>query len=414
MEQANRFKPRRDARSYHPLNPMPKKPLKIIAPDADQEPEQLPLSPAELAELAEDNDNLQEILDTCEALDLRGGHVKMFLRRKGDTEGNYVGKMSVEAFRKDGLDTLAAGPGGGEYVFKFCDSDGRFVKQRSLGIDPRFKGNLGEPPPASLPPPPVDFDKLAEKLKPAPVDNTGTTQIIVAMIDANQKTLTSMMTAIAAMNNRPPPEPAKPAPSAAESIMPVLLEMIRQKTDKTPLVETIEAMAALQSMQDGGGGKDDMIEKLVKNLGPPLLALMAARQAPPPPVMTVEPPPRLADTAGASTGAPAAGPATPPPPLPNEPKLAPFIPMLLNAARKGTPPAAYYEVIADNITDQQLDELIVELEKDSWFDSLFGSHTEVMAQKDWFEKLRAVFLADDVFVDDDGAEHTVRAKEKKA
>ena len=357
------------------------------------------LTAAEVAEIREEQDDVDEIYQTCESLDLRGGHVKMFLRRTGETDQSYVGKMAIDTFRMDGLDTLAAGPGGGDYLFKFCDSNGKIVKQRSLRIDPRFKGSLGNEPAAPAKPDAEDrIATLVEKLKPAPADQnmmplmitliTESQKTMVTLMAENQKSTNTILTGLMAAISQ---SAAKPATD------PLLLEMIRQKTDKTPLLETIEAMVALRSLQEGEAPeREDMVEKLIKTMGPTLLNILAQRSQPQPMPATVavEPPRAIAAEPAAASGAAGVNGATATPPGP-EPKLTAFIPMLLNAARKGTPPDAYYEVICDNISDEQLDKLVEELDMPTWFESLFGTHPEVLAQKAWLEKLRAVFLEAD-------------------
>jgi len=377
-----------------------------------QNPEELPeLTAAEVAEAQEEQDDVDEIYETCESLDLKGGHVKMFLRRPGETEQSYVGKMPIDTFRMDGLDTLAAGPGGGDYLFKFCDSNGKIVKQRSLRIDSRFKGNLGavEAPAPAKPDAEDRIVQLVEKLKPAPADQnmmplmitliTESQKTMVTLMAENQKSTNTILTGLMAAISQ---SAAKPATD------PLLLEMIRTKTDKTPLLETIEAMVALRSLQEGEApSKPDMVEKLITTMGPTLINILARQQQqsqPMPSTVAVEAPRAIASEAPAASGAAGANGAPGP-----EPKLATFIPMLLNAARKGTPPAAYYEVICDNIPEDQLDKLIDELETPGWFESLFGTHPEVLAQKAWLEKLRQVFLDADA-----EGEEAAAAKEAKA
>lgn len=396
---------------------MSKKKSFTTAPDGEGdyagEEKSPPPTFAEQAEQGIVDDDLQTILDTCDSVGLTGGHVKMFLRRKGETEGAYVGKMSIETFRADGLDTLAAGPGGGDYTFKFCDSNGQFVKQRSMSIDPRFKGNLGNEPVAAAKPDAEDrFEKLVEKLKPAPQD-TNMMQMFLAMItSANQNALEAQKTMVTMMVEGQKSSNAILAAMMASmnkpATDPVLLEMIRQKTDKTPLVETIEAMVALKSLQDEGGGdrKSEMLEKAITAFGPALMAMMSKQ-----PMMLPTQPQQLPEqTARVVPGPVAQNSST----LESEatkstkPKLGEFIPMLLNAARKQTPPAVYYEVICDTISTEQLDELCVELERDTWFETLFGSHGEVTAQRQWFEKLREAFLVDD------DAEEQPPAQQQKA
>ncbi len=383
-------------------------------PPKEKEPE---LSPAEKAEVQIQDDDLQEILDTCDTLDLKGGHVKMFLRRRGETESAYVGKMSIEAFRNDGLDTLAAGPGGGDYTFKFCDSNGQFVKGRSLAIDPRFKGNLGVEKSVVVAPPDDDrLIKALEKMKPAaPADNGAANMmpLIITLITESNKTIAMLMSEnqkstnaiLAGLIN---------AIGEKKGTDPALLELIKQRTDKTPMAEALETVIALRELTDSVGGKDkeDTLEKFMKYAGPPLLGLLARGQ----PQMQMLQPAAPQAQPHSQANVQAAVAETPPPtsaaaatsaPTP-EPKLTPFVPLLLTAARKGTPPDAYYDVICDNITDEQFDKLVEELETPTWFESLFGTAMEVVAQKPWFEKLRAVFLTDEVF---EGDKESEKAKE---
>lgn len=376
---------------------MGKTKLKIIKPEDEAEQQEEP---------AEDyiDDSVQKIFELLKGLNISGGKCRIYLKRPNQMKAGYLGEMSVETFQEDGLETLKMKYGGGDYTFQFADSSGQFLKQAGLTIDPRFKGEIdAEKPPA--PPDEERIEKIVEKLKP-PAQDTSLMQMMMTMVSAaqqaaaasqasmitvmveGQKSMAALMTAIAAAGEKKGTDPA-------------LLELIKQKTDKTPLTETIEAMTMLAEMQNGGAGKEkeDMVEKFIKLAGPTLVNFLTTRMAMPP-----LPPPQMltAQEMATATGAAQGGGPPPPPtavsaapaPGPNgpEPKLAFFIPMLLNAARKGTEPAAYYEVICDNISDEQLDKLTEELETPGWFESLFGTHEQVVAQKAWLEKLRLVFL----------------------
>jgi hypothetical protein len=398
-----------------------RKPKFIEPPDQDPEEQarleqeqflqEAPPAPAEVQSEQYIDEGIQKVFRVLKGLNLSGGKVGIFLKRSNTLKAGYVGEMPLEQFQMDGFETLKRLYGGGDYMLQFKDGQGVIVTQAPLMIDPRFKGEIDAPERQLAPEKPDTEDRLAqlvEKLKPAAQDNNSMTQILVAMIDSNQKTLTAMMSAIATMNSRPAPPPPPPTDAI---VLPVLLEMIRAKTDKTPLVETIEAMAVLKSMQEGAEPRDDMVEKLIKTMGPTLLNILARQQQQPQPMpatVAVEATRAIAGEAPAASGAAGANGATAPAPG-QEPKLTAFIPMLLNAARKGTPPAAYYEVICDNVPDDQLDKLIEELLTPGWFESLFGTHPDVIAQKPWLEKLRAVFL------DADEAEEAAAAgKEAKA
>lgn len=349
--------------------------------------------------------SVQKVFELLKGLNISGGGCRCYLKRPGSIKAGYIGEMTVEQFMQDGLETLKSKFGGGDYTFQFTDSSGQFLKQASLFVDPSFKGI--EPPAPAVPGEKDEerIDKIVERLKPPPQDTSllqimmtmvttaqqatqATQQNMMLMMAENQKSMVGLMTAIAAAGEKKGTDPA-------------LLELIKQKTDKTPLTETIEAMTMLAEMQNGGGGKEkeDMVEKFIKLAGPTLVNFLTTRMAmpplPPPQMLTAQ---ELATATGAAQGG---GP--PPPPTAVSaapasesngpgPKLSFFIPMLLNAARKGTEPAAYYEVICDNISEDQLDKLVDELETPGWFESLFGTHEQVVAQKAWLEKLRLVFL----------------------
>jgi hypothetical protein len=373
---------------------MAKKNKSFVTPPPEEEAQQEATLEQEPAEYIDNS--VQKIYDLLQSLDISGGKCRIYLKRQTQIRPAYIGEMSIETFRDDGLETLKRTYGGGDYTFQFVDSTGQYLKAASLTIDPRFKGEMDAPPKEAAPPPDEDrLEKIVEKLKPAPDGNmmplmitliTESQKTMVALMAENQKAtntiLTGLMATISQASNKPATDP-------------LLLEMIRQKTDKTPLLETIEAMVALRSLQEGEQApKPDMVEKLITTMGPTLMNILARQQQqqpPPPPTVTIEQTRAIGAEAPAASGAGQAAPGVNGAPG-AEPKLKDFIPMLLNAARKGTPPAAYYEVICDNIPDDQLEKLIVELETPGWFESLFGSHPEVVAQKAWLEKLRLVFL----------------------
>lgn len=333
------------------------------------------------------DDSVQKIFSVLSTMNLSGGKVGIHLKRPNALKTTYEGYMTIEQFKEDGLETLKTTYGGGDYTLQFQDSNGKFVTSQNISIDPRFKGSIETPPAVN----PSGGDKLGDdrlataldKLRPAQPDNNGMSQILVAMIDANQKTLTAMMTAIAAQNKPAPPPPVQ------EPVLPILLELIRQKTDKTPISETIEAFATLRDLTSNGEPKEkeDMIEKFVKLVGPPLVSFFTRQGMP-----MMPPPAQLASGHGPQHQQAAPSPATNGAAPPSEPKLAQFTGLLLNAARRGTPAENYFDVVVDNITEVEFDTLVTELKKPDWLETLFGNHPDVIAQKGWFEKLRTTFL----------------------
>ncbi len=353
--------------------------------------EELPPPAEEQAEVFAD-DSVNKIFSVLATMNLSGGKVGIHLKRPNALKVSYEGYMTIEQFKEDGLETLKNTYGGGDYTLQFQDSNGKFVTSQNISIDPRFKGSVE---PTAAPPEKLDEDRIVtaiEKNRPADNQGAGMMPLMITMFVESNKTLAAMLTAnqqanstlLSGMMSALTAAQTKPATD------PVLLEFIRQKSDKTPISETIEAFATLRDLTSNGEPKEkeDMIEKFVKLVGPSLVGFFTRQGMP-----MMPPPPQL------DAGQQAPQQQAPPPPAtgaaPDDgPKLVQFTGMLLNAARRGTPAENYYDVIVDNITDDQFDLLITELKKENWLETLFGNFPEVLAQKAWFEKLRAAFLED--------------------
>jgi hypothetical protein len=364
----------------------------VTEPEPEPELEQAALPAEEQAEQFVD-DGVQKIFELLRTLNLSGGRVRIFLKRPNVLKSGYVGDMTIEQFEDDGLETLKRMYGGGDYSLQFCDGEsGKIVAQRGFTIDPRFRGEIDVELKASDKPADDRLATAIAAIRPAEQKQPENMMpLLITLITESNKTIASMMSANQAATNTILTGLMQAITSAQTKpgTDPVLLELIRQKTDKTPISETIEAFATLRDLTANGEPKEkeDMIEKVVKVFGPALASFFARQGMPVVPHMQLAPSPQQPQPQAA------------PPPAANgaaveEPKLAQFTGLLLNAANRGTPAENYYDVIVDNITDDQFDTLITELKKPDWLENLFGNIPPVIAQKAWFEKLRAAFLED--------------------
>jgi len=84
---------------------------------------------------------------------------------------------------------------------------------------------------------------------------------------------------------------------------------------------------------------------------------------------------------------------------------------LIRAAKNGSDPLLYVDVIVDQVEPETLESIIADLKKDDWFDKLAGLEPRAKGHKEWFTKLRDKMLeeyraAATSEADDDGEAET--------
>lgn len=352
----------------------------------------------------------QEIRALASAIEKFGNEctsARIYRKTPHESKYRYMDVMAVDAVSED---YLAKEFGGGDYEVQFMDSKGKMRTKRRVSIDLRLKGarDLAEPKPATAADAALTtlVDKLSEKAD-APASPAGFLEMmqmqftaqqqaqaaqqqaqqaaLVAQREASDKMFQLMMAnnqanismMTAAMSNKPA-EPKSPLPELVGLFMPVVLEMIRKKTDG---LEDIERIARIKDLFATPEEKEDMIEKIIKYGGPLAAAFLGSRGEQPPQGQQLPPP----DT----------GNAPPLPPPGPSPQIQTFLALILNAARKNSDPTAYAVMIEDGADDATYANLIAVLEKETWFDELFGQLPEFQDHRAWIERLRRILLEDD-------------------
>lgn len=328
-----------------------------------------------------------------------GARAKIYRRGKLDRDFAFVEELPCENATEE---TIKEQFGGGLYKIQFLGSDGGYIKQIPLSIDWRIKGVLdGQEPKKDTSQQDalmVAVNRLAEKKE----DTSGKLdmgQVFLLMQQNNdrmvqmmQSSQQNMVTILAeAFKTRATPAPAVNGGFGTTELLaafvPVITELIRRRS--SPL----EDMKALKELMDNDSDKDDMFEKIIK-LGLPAVAAIFAQKAggnglPNPGARAI---PQVAgDGSPPTTVQP---PNTPPmePPITQQPQVAMFISVLLNAAAKDSNPESYADMIADVLPDEAWSRLLADLERPEWFELLFQGRPEVQRLRPWFEKLREILI----------------------
>lgn len=372
-------------------------------------------------------EKLAEVLSQLE--ESAGAKVQISRRGPLDTDFGYLTVMPADQFMSGGLEQLKKMYGGGDYRIALKSSQGKYVTQRMFRIDPRFKGVVDEKP---TPQPDNDSSPLVAAINKL---NTGdkSPELIGRLLDAqNQKSIElmalqrqssdqmlammmksqeNMVLLISKMFDRPAPAaaPVQAGLDFGAAITPILVKMIEQRT--SPL-DSLKLMQSVKELFERDG-EEDPLGGMLKSLAPLAAAFLAQRSAgqgmpmlPPPPPTAVsieQPAPTSAPPAPTAPGGPVAQAAAPPDPAVMAiAAIRQMLPMLFNAAKHGTDPVSYYDLLLDTASDEQIDALCKILEPDNWLVSVFGDypdtqtmfahHPEALAHLDWFRKLRELIL----------------------
>lgn len=396
-----------------------------------------------------------------------GSVVSAVLKRRGptDVDFKYVGEMPADELREGGEEHIKKVYGGGDYRVMLRDKDKKHLRQFTLRIDPRFKGWLDDPartaPNGDSHEAPlvaainkigegskgaltsdvlVQFLNLqaAKSAELAQMQRESSQQMLTMLVQA-QQSQTALIVKLFEQKATPPPS----TDGLMAHLMPVLIEMIRQRT--SPL-DSIKTMAAMREFFESSKEEDSPLGDIMKLIGPAAAAFFASRgMLPPPDASAVAQPgqdhgpgaPQLlagshtppARPAAAVTQAAAPGIPLPPgaraqapagaqvgdigpvsglpgqgrpeltsddlmanPPLFTRLLARKFLPTLVMAAAKDFDPEIYFDIVKSNATEGQMAALRDILAKDDWIAQLWDSHPDVLAHREWFEDLRDVFL----------------------
>lgn len=315
------------------------------------------------------------------ALTEQSGIVKVYRRTSKDPKYSFQENVPIESLTED---FLGAEYGGGTFRLAFLRGNGSIITNRVIRIDERIKGKRDSVPTTENKSETAAgealttlVNKLADKQ-----DQNGTPSGFVEMMQmqlASQQSASDKMFQMLMASNASnlsmltaglqsrPAEQKSPLPELVGLFMPVVLEMIRKKTDG---LEDIERIARIKDLFATPEAKEDMIEKIIKYGGPLAAAILGGRGEQPPQGQQLPPP----------------GPS---------PQIQMFLSVILNAARNDADPTAYALMIEHQADDATYDSLIAVLEKETWFADLFGQLSEFQDHRAWIERLREILLEDD-------------------
>jgi len=337
---------------------------------------------------AEELDQVHQILRDEE---LTGGTWR--LERKGPTDVNYQYCAKFPASQPLDRDIIAKTYGGGDYKVRTFRANGQMFKQAMFSIDYRIKGSLD----ATLQVMPQESNvqvmrkidesnnnmmAMYEKINRA--SNESNNNMMLMMMTMMQKSSEQMSMIMA--------EALKPKPSAVETYMPLMIEMIRRPSDTggMKLTEMINAVKELQGIpvtkpeeQEEAPEKKDTFGKIIDLVGPLAAAFMASKGVNMQQAMhTVQPTP------------PTAIPQPRQEPV-NDAPMVQYIPHILNLHKQGKSPKQFVDLLSMLMADDQKEMLIEMLEKDDWFQTLFNSDVQIANIMPWMLEVRKIMIGEE-------------------
>lgn len=337
---------------------------------------------------AEELDQVHQILKDEQ---LTGGTWR--LERKGPTDTIYQYCAKFPSSQPLDRDAIAKTYGGGDYKVRTFRANGQMFKQAMFSIDYRIKGALDtvavHAPQESNVQVMRKIDEqnnsmmsLYEKMNRA--SNESSNHMMLMMMTMMQKSAEQMSMVMA--------EALKPKPSAVETYMPLMIEMIRRPSDTggMKLTEMINAVKELQGIPvtkpeepDEPVEKKDTFGKIIDLVGPLAAAFMASKgvnmqQA----MQQVQPTP------------PQAIPQPEPMPVQSAPMVQ-YVPHIMNFHRQGKTPQQFVDLLMMLMGEDQKEMLFEMLEKDDWFTTLFNNDVNIAGIMPWMLDVRKILIGEE-------------------
>lgn len=398
-----------------------------------------------------DNVDTDAISTAFKGEELTGGRVKILRRGKNDLKHAHCGEMIPENFS---IESVRQAFGGGDYIARGMRANGTQFKQVSFVIDHRIKGDLDNPP-GNQSNNGSEVIALVEKLvavgviqKPGTQDRNPDSELLPLMMKQMQESNQNMIAMITQQSQQSmqmfmgmlttlvpllsgkagdKSERKDDTGSLTALMMPVFTKMLERGTQPVPAIslkDQLDALLTLKELAESDEPHEKSgIEKLVALAGPVLMTLMGGGgmqgiPQPMPQIDTSAPPQPLPAT---QSGNPNPEPLQPVPgangevPIqvvhhPRSPGLDPaiepintddmtlkikmFLELLINAAANDADPVVYFELIQDQLTEKQYDDLVDSIRGDDWQIRLGLTDPRVEPLLPWFEKLRQGMLTD--------------------
>lgn len=352
-----------------------------------------------------DRDKIDQIVMSGDVR--KGGKIRVTRKGPLDQSFQYVCTLPAEEWdTEQAYEYCKKMYGGGDYKCQTFRANGQMYKPFEFSIDHRFRGKLDDDEIRKLSGEPSSkreengtlmmelFRTLRQKdegglkmgdmmslVEKATGRSEQTMMLMMTMMtksmEVAQSNMASMMTVLATALSG----------NKGQDNSALLLELIKQKQERTPLNETLELVKQVKDIFDTGKDdepEDDVFAKIGRIVGPALKGLTQG-QTPAP----AEGGNGQAQIAAAS-----------------QPKLGGLYAVLplhfrmmfdaaFRAAVKNSDPALYAELIYDQIDERGLAILREHLTPDDWCAKLFGDENAVANIRPWLDELRNLLLTDE-------------------
>lgn len=345
----------------------------------------------------------------------KGGKIRVKRKGKLDQTFQYVATIKADDWDSEGsVEWCKKMFGGGDYECQTFRANGQMYKPFTFSIDYRYKGELDEDAIKKLAEAPAkDGETMTKMLEFMGNRNDGMkmTDMVAIMQDSSKTQMQTMMMMMtmqqksseqsalmqmqmmtAMMSALTSAMAGKPATGGTDAL---LLELIKQKQERSPMSETLEMMAQIKDLFDKPPKEEkeeDMFSKIVK-IGAPLLSGLVGGGFQPP---AAAPRPQVTAPPAGQPVEPEQQPEQPPrlgglyATLPMGQRM--FFDSMLGAATRDAEPAVYADLIIDQTPPDQLPALKEILTGPDWCAKLFGDERHVASIRPWLEELRQMIL----------------------
>lgn len=363
-------------------------------PDETPESDETPETPTAQEMQA---DQIDELLHLVKANEFSAGTIRIFKRDKGESDFSYVDELPALGFDLQQVKNLF---GGGSYQFKVVNK-GKFVKH--------FSANIKVIEPKIAPNGNTDLVALAKMISGEKSGNSDSmlpliiqmqqqnTQMIVSMMGESQKTMATMVAALAGGKSS-----GEPVSKLLEAISPVFTAALNKATS-SPVLSNIREMKQIKELFDTEAPAKEESGGILKELAPLLapLAISLLRKTQQPsvkrPAPAIDQPRR--ESAPDSANTPENIVTLEPNENPDDMErkilingLRQFLPMILNMAANDKDPISLVDLIEANLNERQLALLKIELANPNWLVNLFGNEPTVLQFSKWFDEVKKQLL----------------------
>lgn len=351
-----------------------------------------------------DTDKIDEIILSGRVQ--RGGKIR--IERRGPLDQEYYYLCTIPATdwgnTEDVFERMKKMFGGGDYTCQAFRADGKIHGKFEFKIDHRFKGQLDENQirdKSGLTE--KNIDDLVNKLVPRGPKGADSADLM-ALVEKNSSKSESFMVLMMTMMQKSAEIQAQQTAAMFNTMAAmfggkqsqnsenVLIELVRQSSQRTPATETLAMMKQIKDIFDDDGPEEkeqesDMM-KIFKIAGPLLGGLMQSAR----PAATVSAPQPAAAALPTAQAIDFAA------------MLPALMQKLIGAAERNSDPALYADLILDQLTDDQAKILRGLLTPADWCAKIGIDERSVAHVRPWLEELRKLILENGTAADIPGGD----------